>query len=316
MSSDNPVERVGAPDIKAREAQKEITREREAPRESWLERLKVAVGLKSTHSLRDNLEDALEEEEAGNPDDTFTQEERRILRNLLDARDMRVQDVMVPRGSIIAISESASFGELKQLFQSGGHSRLPVYGDTLDDPKGMVHIRDVFVRLDSLASSVVIGSSGLVRPVLFAPASMPALDLLLDMQRQRIHMALVIDEYGETDGLVSLEDLLEIIVGNIEDEHDSSEDPQIEALPNGDLLVDAQADIEDVALRLGVRFEGDDGEHEVSSVGGYVTAMLGRLPVKGESVIAPNGLTLTVVEGDARRVRKLRITRPPPDDSG
>lgn len=316
MSSDTPVERGSAPDNKGREAQKDTGRERDAPRESWLDRFKVALGLKPGHSLRDNLEDALEEEQTGTTDDTFTQEERRILRNLLDARDMRVQDVMVPRGSVIAISENASFGELKLLFQSGGHSRLPVYGETLDDPKGMVHIRDVFVRLDTLSSSVVISKSGLVRPVLFAPASMPALDLLLDMQRQRIHMALVIDEYGETDGLVSLEDLLEIIVGNIEDEHDSGEDPQIEVLPNGDLLVDAQAEIEEVALRLGIRFEGDDGEQEVSSVGGYVAALLGRLPAKGEAIAAPNGLILTVVEGDARRVRKLRIARAPQDDSG
>ncbi len=180
----------------------------------------------------------------------------------------------------------------------------------------MVHIRDVFVRMESLSSGTTIGKSGLVRPVLFAPASKPALDLLVDMQRQRIHMALVIDEYGETDGLVSLEDLIEIIVGNIEDEHDQSDDIRIEALANGDLLVDSQADLEEVALRLGLRIEPDEGDQPVSTVGGYVAALLGRLPAKGESLTAPNGLIFTVIEGDARRMRKLRIARPPSDDSG
>lgn len=312
MSSDNPAERASAPELK----NKDQNREREAPRESWVERFKLALGLKPQPSIRDDLEDALEEPESASDENAFTQEERRILRNLLDARDKRVQDVMVPRGSIIGISEEATFGELKALFLSAGHSRLPVYGETLDDPKGMVHIRDVFVRLDSLSSSVLVGKTGLVRPVLFAPASMPALDLLLDMQRQRIHMALVIDEYGETDGLVSLEDLLEIIVGNIEDEHDSSDDIRIESLPGGDLVVDAQAPLEDVSLRLGLRIDLEDGEQAASTVGGYLSALLGRMPEKAEIITAPNGLVFTVLDGDARRVRKLRIARPPGDDSG
>ncbi|MCA3597247.1 MAG: HlyC/CorC family transporter [Methylobacterium sp.] len=319
MSSDNPAERGSVPDNKGREP----PREREAKeslkdsgRDSWVDRLKIALGLKPAHSIRDNLEDALEEQEAEGDNDSFTPEERRILRNLLDARDTRVADVMVPRSAIIGISEDATFGDLKALFLSAGHSRLPVYGETLDDPKGMVHIRDVFVRMESLASGTTVGKSGLVRPVLFAPASKPALDLLVDMQRQRIHMALVIDEYGETDGLVSLEDLIEIIVGNIEDEHDQSDDIRIEAMPNGDLLVDSQADLDEVALRLGLRIEPDEGDQPVSTVGGYVAALLGRLPAKGESLAAPNGLIFTVIEGDARRMRKLRIARPPGDDSG
>ena len=319
MSSDNPAERGSVPDNKGREP----PREREAKeslkdsgRDSWVDRFKIALGLKPAHSIRDDLEDALEEQDAEGDNDSFTSEERRILRNLLDARDTRVADVMVPRSAIIGISEDATFGDLKALFLSAGHSRLPVYGETLDDPKGMVHIRDVFVRMESLASGTTVGKSGLVRPVLFAPVSKPALDLLVDMQRQRIHMALVIDEYGETDGLVSLEDLIEIIVGNIEDEHDQSDDVRIEALPNGDLLVDSQADLDEVALRLGLRIEPDEGDQPVSTVGGYVAALLGRLPAKGESLAAPNGLIFTVIEGDARRMRKLRIARPPGDDSG
>jgi CBS domain containing-hemolysin-like protein len=316
MSRDNPAERNGTPEQRPKEPPKETNRDRDLARETWVDRLKSALGLKPVHSIREDLEDALDEQESGTVEDAFTQEERRILRNLLDARDMRVKDVMVPRGSIIAISEEATFGDLRALFLSAGHSRLPVYGETLDDPKGMVHIRDVFVQLESLSSSVLIGKSGLVRPVLFAPATVPALDLLLDMQRQRIHMALVIDEYGETDGLVSLEDLLEIIVGNIEDEHDGGSEAAIEALPNGDLLVDAQASLEDVGLRLGLKIDADESEQDIASVGGYVAALLGRLPRPGEAVLAPNGLTFTIIEGDARRIRKIRIARPPADDSG
>lgn len=314
MSSDNPAERGSGPDFKGKEPLRDA--QRESPRDSWVERFKIALGLKPAHSIRDDLEVALDEPDSGSEDDSFTPEERRILRNLLDSRDSRVADVMVPRSAIVGISEEATFGDLKAMFLSAGHSRLPVYGETLDDPKGMVHIRDVFVRMESLSSGTTVGKSGLVRPVLFAPASKPALDLLVDMQRQRIHMALVIDEYGETDGLVSLEDLIEIIVGNIEDEHDQSDDIRIEALPNGDLMVDSQADLEEVAMRLGLRIEPEEGEQGVSTVGGYVAALLGRLPAKGESLTAPNGLIFTVIDGDARRMRKLRIARPPGDDTG
>lgn len=160
MSSDNPAERGSVPDNKGREP----PREREAKeslkdsgRDSWVDRFKIALGLKPAHSLRDNLEDALEDQDAEGDNDSFTPEERRILRNLLDARDTRVADVMVPRSAIIGISEDATFGDLKALFLSAGHSRLPVYGETLDDPKGMVHIRDVFVRMESLASGTTVG---------------------------------------------------------------------------------------------------------------------------------------------------------------
>jgi len=302
MSEDGQIERSGPPE----------GRSREGGRESWIERFKLALGLKAPPSIRDDLEDALEASAA--LDDDFSIEERRILRNLLAARDKRVQDVMVPRGAIIGISEEASFTELRAVFASAGHSRVPVYGETLDDPKGMIHIRDMFTRLDGIAPATRISQTGLVRPVLFAPGSMPALDLLLDMQGQHIHMALVVDEYGATDGLVSLEDLIEIIVGEIEDEHDIVEDPNIETLPDGAILIDAQASIEDAARVMATDFTPDSDEHAIETVGGYVTAFLGRVPAKGERVTGPNGLVFTVLDGDQRRLKRLRIAPMPAEE--
>lgn len=309
--SDDGIERPSPTDPLRREGAKE-----NAPRESWMDRLKFALGLKAIGSIRGELEDALEDAESGG-DDEFSVEERRILRNLLTARDVRVQDVMVPRGAIIGISEAASFADLRALFGSAGHSRLPVYTETLDDAKGMIHIRDMFARLDSVAVNTKISETELLRPVLFAPGTMPALDLLLDMQRKHIHMALVIDEYGATDGLVSLEDLLEIIVGEIEDEHDVLDDPNIERLADGSIAIDARAGVEEVAHMMRVAFAPASDEHDIESIGGYVTALIGRVPVVGEEITAPNGLVFTVMEGDQRRLKRVRITAiTPPEAMG
>lgn len=304
--SEDSIERAAAADPLKRDA---------APaRESWMDRLKLALGLKGVGSIRDDLEEALDEAESG-VDDEFSVEERRILRNLLAARDVRVQDVMVPRGAIIGISEAASFAELRALFGSAGHSRLPVYVETLDDPKGMIHIRDMFARLDAVSGNTKISETGLLRPVLFAPGTMPALDLLLDMQRKHIHMALVIDEYGATDGLVSLEDLLEIIVGEIEDEHDVLDDPNIERLADGSIAIDARAGVSDVARMMQVPFAPPSDEHDIESIGGYVTALIGRVPAVGEEIAAPNGLIFTVMEGDQRRLKRVRIAAIPPAEA-
>lgn len=290
----------------------EITRrETREGRDSWLDRLKLALGLKAPPSIRDDLEEALEESEEKATDD-FTQEEKRILRNLLTARDVRVQDVMVPRGSIVGVSDDATFGELRAMFALAAHSRLPVYTETLDDPKGMIHIRDMFARLDEIDLSAKVADVHLIRPVLFAPGTKPALDLLLEMQGKHIHLALVIDEYGATDGLVSIEDLLEIIVGEIEDEHDIAEDTEIETLDDGAIAINANATIDDVAQLMGIELEPASDEHDIGTIGGYVTAILGRVPVLGEIVTSPSGLIFTVLDGDSRRLKRVRIALAPP----
>ncbi|MCA0400962.1 MAG: hemolysin family protein [Proteobacteria bacterium] len=294
MSQDDSIER-----------QPETRRE---ARDSWYERFKIALGLKPVASIRDDLEEALDESEQDETGE-FSREERRILRNLLTARDIRVQDVMVPRGSVVGVSEKASLADLRALFASAGHSRLPVYGETLDDAKGMIHIRDMFARLGELPQGAQVGDTGLLRPVLFAPGTMPALDLLLEMQGKRIHMALVVDEYGATDGLVSLEDLIEIIVGEIEDEHDIVADPELEQLADGSFAINAQASIESVSQLVGFEIAPAREEHEVDTIGGYITALLGRVPAKGEVFDAPGGLTFSIIEADSRRIRRIGVAQ-------
>lgn len=278
--------------------------------DTWFDRFKVALGLKPAGSIRDDLEDALEEGETA-ADDDFSVEEKRILRNVLTARDTRVQDVMVPRSAILAVPDDATFAELRALFASAAHSRLPVFTETLDDPRGMIHIRDMFARLDSLPLDARVRDLGLIRPVLFAPGSKPALDLLLEMQSKRIHMALVIDEYGATDGLVSMEDLIEIIVGEIEDEHDIVEDSGVETLEGGAIAINAHATLDEVTALLKIEFEPISEEHEIGTIGGYVTAFLGRVPATGEHVATDNGLIFTILDGDSRRIRRLRIAPAP-----
>lgn len=281
------------------------------PREGWIDRLKEALGLKAPHSIREDLEDALEETQNSQTED-FTTEEKRILRNLLTARDTRVSDVMVPRGAIEAVSEQASVADLKAHFAQGSHSRVPVYGETLDDPKGMIHLRDLFAKLDTLDPAAKVGSLDFMRPLLFVPATIPGLDLLLEMQAKHVHMALVIDEYGATDGLVSIEDLLEIIVGDIEDEHDVIEDSEVETFPDGAIAIGAQAELEEAAELLGTTFEPLSDDHDIGTIGGYITAYSGRVPVTGEIVQLPNGLVVTIIDGDSRRLRRVRLSPTPP----
>lgn len=302
MSQDETPEKTGPAEVVRKE-----------PRDSWFDRFRVALGLKNPASIRAELADAIEEnpDDAKDEDDAFTGQEKRILRNLLAARDRRVQDVMVPRGSIVAIADDARIAELRELFMSAGHSRLPVYAETLDEPLGMIHIRDFFAQLETVDQDSLVKDIGLIRPVLFAPASMPALDLLVEMQSKHIHMALVIDEYGGTDGLVSIEDLLEIIVGEIEDEHDIVEDSEVVRHADGVIEISAQAPISEVAELLGIEIAPPAGEHEIGTIGGYVTALLGRVPARGEVVTPPGGLTFTIVDGDARRVRRLRVAPVP-----
>ncbi|HXY57590.1 MAG TPA: hemolysin family protein [Methylocystis sp.] len=306
-----------------------LLRRSDHPRLSVFERLRAAFGFEQT-SLREGIEDALEE-----PSSDVTPQERTLLKNVLNLHDRRVADAMIPRADIIAVAQSATLKEVLAVFRSAGHSRLPVYGDTLDDPRGMLHIRDFVNYLAQCAeksrsadegrsvsaASIDFGAplegANILRPVLFVPHSMPALDLLVRMQATRTHMALVIDEYGGTDGLVSIEDIVELIVGDIEDEHDVAEGPMIERLPDGDYLVDAKADLDEAAKELGLDFREEDSPPEVSTFGGLVAYLAGRVPVRGEIVPAPiAGYEFEIVEADPRRVGKLRVHLRPATEEG
>lgn len=291
--------------------------------EHWLDRIKSALGLQEPASLREGLEDALEE--AADVTADISPKERALLRNVLGMRDVRVADIMTPRARIVGIGQDAPLSDLLATFKSSSHARLVVYGETLDDPQGMVHIRDFLSHLagsesekpfagtwETLASS--IRGSGLIRPVLFVPPSTPALDLMVRMQGKRLHMALVIDEYGETDGLVSMEDLVEVIVGDIDDEHDTPEPTDITRRDDGTIEASGEAGLAALAKVTGIDLSEERAASEVDSIGGYVTALAGRVPEAGERIEGPNGLAFTIVDAVPRQIRRLIIH--PADDVG
>ena len=230
---------------------------------------------------------------------------------------LRVDDVMVPRADITAIDSTASLAELSNAFKDAGHSRLPVYKETLDEPTGMVHIKDLmpYLMLDAKGRSGKTYADKKVvqyikRNVLFVPPSMLAQDLLRRMQARRVHMAIVVDEYGGTDGLVTIEDLIEPIVGDIDDEHDEAE-PEVQIVTEkGGRYVweaDARITIDDFEAALGRDFATDDEEEDVDTLGGLIFTLAGRVPERGEIIRHETGLEFEVLDADARRVKRLRI---------
>jgi CBS domain containing-hemolysin-like protein len=302
---------------------------RRPERVPFLERLRRFLPHRNGSSLREDLADALAESAPGEA--AFSPGERAMLNNILRLREVRVEDVMVPRADIKAVELSTRLGDLLALFEDSGHSRMPVYGETLDDPRGMVHIRDVVAHVTKAARQKrprgrkaaaapsaldlgnvdltrTIGDIGLLRPVLFVPPSMLASDLMTRMQAARIQMALVIDEYGGTDGLVSLEDIVEMVVGDIEDEHDDDE-PMITKTGEGMFVVDAKAEIDEVAEMIGEAFKpGEHGEY-VDTIGGMIFNTLGRIPARGEVVQPIPGFEFHVLDADPRRVKRVRIVQ-------
>jgi CBS domain containing-hemolysin-like protein len=306
----------------------EVARE---PGDSWIHRVLRAMFGWKPNSIRADLQVVLE---AGAPGETgFSPEERTMLQNILALRGRRIDDVMVPRADIIAVQQDIALGDLIKVFEGAGHSRLVVYNDTLDDPAGMVHIRDVIgymvrhatvneaknakrrkpfpagLDLKAIDLSVPLSTTKIIRALLFVPPSMPALDLLAKMQATRIHLALVIDEYGGTDGIVSMEDVVEQIVGDIEDEHDDEDAPAVIRQPDGSFLADARARLEDVVTIVGPEFDVGGVADEVDTLAGYIMSRVGRLPSRGEVVPGPESFEIEVLDADPRRLKKLRIIR-------
>jgi CBS domain containing-hemolysin-like protein len=278
-------------------------------------------------SLREEIADALAE--TASDAESFSPGERAMLNNILRLREVRVEDVMVPRADIEAVEITTTLGDLLGLFEQSGHSRMPVYSETLDDPRGMVHIRDALAHITKVARvkkgratkkvpavnvldlarvdlARTIDDLGLIRPVLFVPPSMLASDLMGRMQATRTQMALVIDEYGGTDGLASLEDIVEMVVGDIEDEHDDDE-PMITQAGDGVFIVDGKAEIEDVAKMIGGEFAAGEHGESVDTIGGMIFNTLGRVPARGEVVQAIPGFEFHVLDADPRRVKRVRI---------
>jgi CBS domain containing-hemolysin-like protein len=284
---------------------------------SWLERLLGRFGLGEEPDLREVIEDALGRGKGAG--DSFSAQERAMLLNILRFDKLTVEDVMVPRADIIAVEQSTSVAELMGVFREAEHSRLPVYHQTLDDPRGMIHIRDLMswitteaekdsaLNLGTVDLSRAVGAINIAREILYVPPSMPVLDLLLRMQLSRRHLALVVDEYGGTDGLVSIEDLVEEVVGEIEDEHDVTEEPLIREDVRLGLVCDARTPIEELERHLGEQLISPDQEEDIDTIGGLVFSMLGRIPARGELVPHPSGIEFEVLEADPRRIKRLRI---------
>jgi CBS domain containing-hemolysin-like protein len=306
--------------------------EQSGERPSLFERLSGFFRQRNGSSLREDLEDALAESEADG--ETFSPGERAMLNNILRLREVRVEDVMVPRADIEAIEMSTTLGALLLLFEESGHSRMPVYSENLDDPRGMVHIRDIVAHITRQALqkkgrasrkpatvpagldlanvdlTKTIGELNLIRTVLFVPPSMLASDLMTRMQASRTQMALVIDEYGGTDGLVSLEDIVEMVVGDIEDEHDD-EEALITKAGEGVYIVDGKAEIDDVVEAIGNEFSPGEHGDTVDTIGGMIFNALGRVPARGEVVQAVPGFEFHVLDADPRRVKRVRIIHDP-----
>jgi magnesium and cobalt transporter len=264
--------------------------------------------LRRNSTMRESLEEVIEESEREAQE--LSSQERLMLANLLTFGGLSVSDVMVPRADIIAVEEQTSLSELIDLFREAQHSRLPVYRETLDDPLGMIHVKDVLALVETGPDGQLIWPqtpiTKLKRELLFVPAAMPALDLLMRMQASRIHLALVVDEYGGTDGLVSIEDLVEQIVGEIGDEHDIEEPPGIVMRPDGKYDADARVTLEDFRQRTGIDLTKLEREEDVDTLGGLVAAHLGRVPVRGE-IVSHAGLEFEILEADARHAKRLRI---------
>ncbi|HEX4118122.1 MAG TPA: hemolysin family protein [Rhizomicrobium sp.] len=263
----------------------------------------------SSAAMRESLEEVIEESDRKEP--ALSEQERIMLANLLSFGELKVSDVMVPRAQIVAADEDTPLAELMSLFREAKHSRLPVYRENLDDPTGLVHVKDVLTLLEPSGANDYRLTSAKVarirRPILFVPPSMRALDLLLKMQASHTHLALVIDEYGGTDGLVSIEDIIEEIVGDIADEHDE-EAPALKRDEDG-FVADARVELEDFKNETGVDLATSEGDEDVDSLGGLVASLVGRVPQRGEIIAHPSGYEFEVLEADPRRIKRLRIRR-------
>ncbi|MBO0755485.1 MAG: HlyC/CorC family transporter [Bradyrhizobiaceae bacterium] len=294
--------------------------------DSWMGRLLRSIFGWKSGTIRAGLADVLATSD-------FSLEERTMLKNILSLRERRAEDIMVPRADIVAVQQEITLGELMKVFENAAHSRLVVYNDTLDDPVGMVHIRDLLAFMTARAAvapqanpkrkkplpagldlkainlSMPLIATKIIRANLFVPPSMSAIDLLAKMQATHIHLALVIDEYGGTDGLVSIEDIVEEVVGQIEDEHDEPPNHNVVEQPDGSYLADARASLEKVTATIGVEFDVGEATEEVDTLGGYLFMQVGRVPVRGEVVPGPGPFEIEVLDADPRRVKRVKIYR-------
>jgi len=282
-------------------------------RASLIGRIRHRLGHRAPeHNLRDSIAELVQEAEDA-PDTPgelpdLDRQERALIANVLRLRGTTADDVMIPRADIVAMRVDVTLDEAIALFRREGHSRVPVFREELDDVVGMVHVKDVFAYVGRPEAFKL--ESILRRPLMVAP-QIPVLDLLLQMRQARMHLALVVDEYGGIDGLVTIEDLVETIVGDIADEHDEVQGPMVVERGDGALDIDGRMPVEDFEARVGPVLTEDEREADIDTVGGLVFTLAGRVPARGEVLSHPSGCEFRVLDADARRIRRLRVRRAP-----
>ncbi len=275
----------------------------------WLLRV---FGRNGDSTWQESLEELIAEEE--DIAEQITPEERDLLMNLLRLGRLSAEDAMVPRPDIVAVEKSATLADIIKAIKESGHSRMPVFRETLDEIIGMVHIRDVLALWNDVTKFRL---QNIVRPVLFVPQSMPVVDLLAKMRTSRLHMAIIVDEYGGTDGLVTIEDLVEEIVGEIEDEHDQSPAPSLSQTGDGSVEADARTEIEALEAHFSVTLRENELDEDIETVGGLVLRLAGRVPLEHDRLRHPSGLSFEIIDADPRRVKRVRVSAATtPDEIG
>ena len=272
-------------------------------RPSLLHRLKALLGAKG-ESTREGIRELIED---GRADHLLRPEEQRIIGNLVSLNDTRVDDVMVPRADIVGLSCDLPLEDIVRRFVESGYSRLPLYRESLDDVRGMVHIKDL---MQFWGATGVQPIDAIVRDVIFVPPNMPVLDLLMRIQNNGVHMALVIDEYGGVDGLLTIEDLVEAVVGEIADLYDRTLEPEIRPQSDGSLIVDARVEVSELESHTGLSLLDDEREEDIDTIGGLAFALADRVPVRGEELAHSSGMRLIIMSADPRRIHTLRVILP------
>jgi magnesium and cobalt transporter len=260
-------------------------------------------------TLRETIDEMIEEEPpAESPRDDLSTHERVLIGNILKVHDRTAADVMVPRIDIVALDVETPFVDVLKSMVEQEHSRVPVYRETLDDVIGFIHVKDILAPAAERRETKL---APLLRKVLFVAPSVPILDLLVQMRQARTHIAMVVDEFGGIDGLVTIEDLIEEIVGEIEDEHDVADGPSLVERADGTLIADARTPIETLELNQNIRLRPPGDHEEVDTLGGLVSTLAGRVPKRGEVIVHPSGIEFEVLDGDPRRIARLRVRLPP-----
>lgn len=266
----------------------------------------------SNEQLQEALEDYIEELKESELGDTSVDNQKELITNVLNTRDLRVHDIMVPRADIIAIGKNATMEDLKKLFAEKQFSRVPVYDETLDRIAGFIHIKDI---LNCLLDNKPCQISDMIRETLIVHPGLPIMDLFKTMREDKKPMAMVVDEHGGIDGLVTVNDVIEAIVGDFDDEFNHEEAPQLIEKPDGSVIADARMDIEDFEERFGLFLDAEQRE-DVETLGGLAFHIAGRVPVRGETLKHESGVAIDILDADSRRVKRVRVRNLPVRDSG